>query len=253
VKGLDEFRKHFQGFEAHYRIIGGTACEVYISEAHFVARATKDIDLLIVLENYDEPFNTRLWEFIRNAGYKSLAKDMSEQKFYRFENPTDRRFPVKLELLCRDPHIILLPEGTNISPVSLNDDFSHLSAMVMDDVYYQFVIAHSTVIEGVHIANIESLICLKALAFQNLWKSREAGNKINSDDIKKHKYDVYRLSALLTTDSIVVPVAIRDSLRSFIAMTVKDETNINKVLQNMRVDNLRYSDAVAALRAKFSL
>lgn len=35
----------------------------------------------------------------------------------------------------------------------------------MDDDYYNYTIEHSTLEEGVHIANIESLICLKCRAY----------------------------------------------------------------------------------------
>jgi hypothetical protein len=39
VMGLDVFRKYFDGYEDCYTIIGGTACEILMSEAELDFRA----------------------------------------------------------------------------------------------------------------------------------------------------------------------------------------------------------------------
>lgn len=47
----------------------------------------------------------------------------------------------------------------------------------MDDDYYNYTIEHSTLEEGVHIANIESLICLKCRAYLEMTERKTMENK----------------------------------------------------------------------------
>lgn len=50
VHGLDRFKSYFRGFEDQYVIIGGTACDLLMSDEGFDFRATKDIDLVLIME-----------------------------------------------------------------------------------------------------------------------------------------------------------------------------------------------------------
>jgi len=50
VAGIDIFREYFEDFKDNYIIIGGTAGDLIISEADLTPRATKDIDLILVIE-----------------------------------------------------------------------------------------------------------------------------------------------------------------------------------------------------------
>ena len=49
VTGFESFRAHFQGYEDCYTIIGGTACDILMSEAALPFRATRDIDMILLL------------------------------------------------------------------------------------------------------------------------------------------------------------------------------------------------------------
>lgn len=50
VRGIDTFKEFFKGFEDNYVIIGGTACEIHEDLYAQVPRATKDIDIILVVE-----------------------------------------------------------------------------------------------------------------------------------------------------------------------------------------------------------
>ena len=56
VKGLERFREHFAAFADRYLIIGGTACDLALTEAGLEFRATKDIDIVLCLETVDAEF-----------------------------------------------------------------------------------------------------------------------------------------------------------------------------------------------------
>lgn len=50
VRGIEKFREYFAGYEANYVIIGGAACEVHEETYGQRPRATKDIDIILVVE-----------------------------------------------------------------------------------------------------------------------------------------------------------------------------------------------------------
>ena len=50
VRGIEKFREYFADYEANYVIIGGTACEVHEETYGQRPRATKDIDIILVVE-----------------------------------------------------------------------------------------------------------------------------------------------------------------------------------------------------------
>jgi hypothetical protein len=253
VKGITIFKEHFKDYKDNYRIIGGTACDVIITAQGFIPRATHDIDLIIVLDNYNPDFNKKLWKFIKVAGYKSLQKDMKEQCFYRFTDPINNEYPFQLELMCRDPKIIQIPGGRNISPIDPDEDFSHLSIMVMHDEYYNFTLTNSDIIDDLYLASSESLICLKALAYQNLLKHKKEGKHVNDHDLSKHKNDVIRLGMLLDETVINPPETIKHDLEHFLLLIEEEKPDISNLLKHMHADNISIENLIASIRKKFNI
>ena len=49
--GIDSFRDKFKDYSDYYTIIGGTACDILLSEADLPFRATKDIDMILIMED----------------------------------------------------------------------------------------------------------------------------------------------------------------------------------------------------------
>jgi hypothetical protein len=56
VVGLDVFRAYFGDFPDQYVIIGGTACDVVLTAEGLTPRATKDIDIILVIEALNPAF-----------------------------------------------------------------------------------------------------------------------------------------------------------------------------------------------------
>ena len=74
VRGIDIFKEWFQGYEDQYVIIGGTACDLLMTEDGLDFRATKDIDLVLIVEAVDMKFAGRFWEFVDAGGYEHRNK-----------------------------------------------------------------------------------------------------------------------------------------------------------------------------------
>lgn len=56
VKGIDKFREFFANFAGNYIVIGGTACEIYEEQYAQIPRATKDIDMILIVEALSADF-----------------------------------------------------------------------------------------------------------------------------------------------------------------------------------------------------
>ena len=88
VRGIEKFKDYFAGYEANYVIIGGAACEVHEEIYAQKPRATKDIDIILVVEALSADFVAKFWEFVKAAGYgdknKGEGKDSSQKhEYYR--------------------------------------------------------------------------------------------------------------------------------------------------------------------------
>ena len=70
VTGIDSFKEWFKGGEEQYAIIGGTACDILMTEDGLDFRATKDIDLVRSIEAVDANFGKKFWEYVKQAGYE---------------------------------------------------------------------------------------------------------------------------------------------------------------------------------------
>ena len=69
IQGLYKFRDFFQKYTDNYVLIGGTACSILFDEIGENFRATKDLDVVLIVENISTEFGQAFWEFIKEANY----------------------------------------------------------------------------------------------------------------------------------------------------------------------------------------
>ena len=216
VRGLEKWKEHFAAYADNYVLIGGAACNLLEEEYAQNPRATKDLDLILVVEVLNAEFGRRFWDFVKQGGYRSRQRIDDKHECYRFMNPEDVAYPKQLELFSRKAGLLQLPEEARIEPIHIEDGLSSLSAILMNDDYYNFTIEHSILSDGIHIANVEALICLKARAYNDLRARKEAGEVVDGRDIEKHKKDVFRLAAMIPADSVyALPETLKDDLEQF--------------------------------------
>ena len=67
VTGIDSFKEWFKGSEEQYAIIGGTACDILMTEEGLDFRATKDIDLVLIIEAVDANFGKKFWKYVKQV------------------------------------------------------------------------------------------------------------------------------------------------------------------------------------------
>ena len=223
VTGIDRFRDWFHGYEEQYAIIGGTACDLLMSEEGMDFRATKDIDLVLIVEAITPDFGRRFWQFVQEAGYEHCNKSTGLPQFYRFSHPTSDGYPFMIELFSRRAEAIALPENAVLTPLPMDDDISSLSAILLDDDYYQLVRSGTTVVDGINVLDAAYLIPFKAKAWLDLTQKKASGQSVDSKNIRKHKNDVFRLSTLLTQQAqVAVSDSVLADLRAFLT-AMRDE------------------------------
>jgi len=217
VLGIERFKEWFRGYEDHYAIIGGTACDLLMAEEGLDFRGTKDIDLVLIVEAINPEFGRRFWEFVRSAGYEHRNKSTGQPQFYRFSHPTEAGYPFMIELFSRRVDAIVLPEDAVLTPLPLDEDISSLSAILLDDNYYQLLRSGTVVVDGVTVLGAAHLIPFKAKAWLDLTARKANGENADSKNIRKHKNDVFRLSALLTPNTqIMVNQTVWNDMQAFL-------------------------------------
>ncbi len=235
VKGLDTFRKYFVEYENQYILIGGAACDIVFESNDTSFRATRDLDMVLIIEALTPEFGEKFWEFIQAGKYRNKAGNGKKPQFYRFDKPENEAFPKMVELFCRSD--FELHEMNGITPIHIDDTVESLSAILLDDDYYNMLLKGKYIANGLSVLRPEYLILFKAKAYLDLKQRKENGEAIDTNDIKKHKKDVLRITAELMLERITnLPVSIKTDIDTFIEVVENDPFDDNS-LKNYGLKN----------------
>lgn len=253
VKGLDLFKAYFAAFPDNYLIIGGTALDIIMEDAGFEPKGTKDIDMVLVVEALTAEFAMQFWQFVEDGNYEHQEKSTGERQYYRFYNPGNKEFPEMIELFSRKPDAVLLYEPAHLTPIPVDAELASLSAILLSDDYYNYILTHSFFENEVHLANTESLICLKARAFNDMTIRKAQGEDIDSKKIQKHKSDIFRLAVTLTPANVFeLPQTIKTDLQNFIN-TVAENLPRKEQLKTMGLGTINPQNVFNQILKSFQL
>jgi hypothetical protein len=216
VKGLERFRRQFAGRSSGFVLIGGAACHEWFALQALSFRATKDLDLVIVVEALDEASIETFRRFIDEGGYQTRERFDGTPELYRFSAPTQPAFPFMLELFSRKPEGLDLRIGQTVVPVDAGNAATSLSAILLDDDYYRLFQDHASMLDGLPVATISALVPLKARAWLDLTERRARGEQVDQRDIDKHRNDVFRLAAIISGGPALLPPRVRADLQRFL-------------------------------------
>jgi len=251
VTGLEHFVQFFRGLQDCFILIGGTACDLWFTDKGLAFRATKDLDIVLVAEATRPDFFQRFWEFIRDGAYESHQQNNPPPNYYRFKKPANPLHPSMIELFTRN--ILEVPGDVRLTPIPAGDRLSSLSAILIDDEYYQFIVDSRITINGVPTVPVQCLIPLKARAYLNLLESQSKGEQIDAGQIKKHRNDVFRLYLTLAPDNrFPLPAKLKYDVDEFLGRFVSDSPDWPNIQQ--AVDGLPARQSVIAqIRENFGL
>lgn len=258
VKGIDIFRERFRDYPKSLVLIGGAACDEWFSRLGMSFRATRDLDIVLILEAVNADFVATMRAFVDEGGYE--IRERSEggpPVLYRFSKPTDERFPAMLEIFSRLPEGISLGDDQTIIPIPGGEESHSLSAILVDADYHALIVQQQETRDGIAFANASALIPLKAKAWLDLSARKDAGEPIDAKDITKHRADVFRLAATLPGDTKVdLPDSIRTDLSAFLAAFPEESSEwpaILSAIKNTVGGNLRPTALRAAIQTFFQV
>lgn len=238
VKGLDRFRDYFRDFTDQYILIGGAACDISFENNNADFRATRDLDIVLIVENLNQAFGELFWAFIREGGYQHRAKSSGTPQFYRFDKPAQAGFPQMIEMFSRTGYI--LESGSELTPIHIDDSVSSLSAILLNDAYYRSLLQGRDVIDGFSVLRPTWLIPFKAKAWLDLSERKGRGEHVDSRDMKKHRNDILRMASELVLERCELPDEIRNDMMRFIdVMNVTDLEIKNLKLHGVKAEEIR--------------
>lgn len=238
VKGIERFREYFRDFTDQYVLIGGAACDISFESNNAYFRATRDLDVVLIVEALTREFGQRFWNFIRDGGYQNRAKSSGTPQFYRFDKPLQESFPSMIELFARTDYI--LESDGELTPIHIDDSVSSLSAILLNDTYYQALLQGRDVIDGFSVLQHSYLIPFKAKAWLDLKARSQRGEHVDSRDMKKHRNDIIRLAGELVLERCDLPDEVRDDMEKFISvMDITDQEIKNLKLRGVRAEDIK--------------
>jgi len=226
VTGISTFKDYFYGYENQYVLIGGAACDIIFTNNDAAFRATRDLDMVLIVEALTPEFAEHFLNFIKEADYRHIVSSTGKPQFYRFDQPQKNGYPQMIELFSRAQFELKVMKG--LTPVHIEDNISSLSAILLDDDYYQVLLSGRTIESGLSVLRPEYLIVFKAKAFLDLRMRKEKGEKIDSSNIRKHKNDILRITVEMFPETpAALPEKVRSDINEFIELLDKEPFDQN--------------------------
>lgn len=243
--GLDVFKDYFKEHSEQYVLIGGAACDIIFEEQDTPFRATKDLDLVLIVEALTPAFGKKFWQFIREGGYENRAKSNGTPQFYRFDKPKVTGFPYMIEIFSRVENAFQTEDAGSCVPLPLGDEISSLSAILLNEDYYTMLLKGKSVISGITVLSPTYLIPFKAKAWIDLRERKAQGQHIDERDIRKHKNDIMRLAVLLTgREECNLPDVVRRDMALFLEGLTQEPVD----LKTLKIPGVKFDEVLSVLK-----
>lgn len=245
VYGIDKFKEYFADYAGQYVFIGGTACYILLNDIGSSFRATKDLDIVLLIEAIDEKFGITFWEFIKDGGYVHKQKNTGEDQFYRFANPTKAGFPIMIELFSRKSENLKLHFDSVLTPIHISESVTSLSAILLNDAYYELLVEGKSLVDGYSVLAIEYILLFKMKAWVDLLERKENGEQIDSRDVNKHKNDIFRLLVNISPSSKVdVSDQIQEDIIKFLDIISREKVD----LKNLGISTVSFDELLDRIK-----
>lgn len=242
--GLSVFKEYFKDYAEQYVLIGGAACDIIFEEQDTAFRATKDLDMVLIVEALTQEFGRRFWQFVRDGGYENRAKSTGAPQFYRFDKPKSSGFPYMIELFSRTEDTLRSDDVGPCIPLPLGDEISSLSAILLNEDYYSMLLKGKTVLSDIAVLSHTYLIPFKAKAWLDLRDRKTNGQHVDEKDIRKHKNDIIRLATLLTgAEQCDLPAPVQRDMAFFIDALRSEPVD----LKTLKISGIKFEDILMVL------
>lgn len=206
MQGGDFLTDYMQEYSDDYILIGGNACALNFEDNGATFRATIDLDIVLITESTNDHFYLHLWGFLLEHNYQGKVFKGSNAGgcAYRFILPEEYRndeLPVQIELFSRKPEYFdaaLAKKGKeHVTPIHTGETISNLSAILLDDEVYDFILASKLTIKKISTVNLECLFGLKSVAWHSNQKLFDEGKITDLTTVLKHPLDMIRIVSVI--------------------------------------------------------
>ena len=230
VYGLEKFKEYFLDFTEQYVLIGGSACEILFNNIDVDFRATRDLDVVLIIEALSKDFISKFWDFIKDGGYINKEKSSGGNQFYRFFKPKTSAYPLMIELFSTKSGILESKELSSITPLSIEDEIISLSAILLNRDYYNLIHKGKINIDGYSILDFEYIVIFKIRAWLDLYRLKLSGINIDSKNINKHKNDIFNLlTNIPRVKNVSLSDIIKEDVIDFINEIEKDGVDLKSL------------------------
>ena len=188
----------------NYILIGGNALSLNLKDKGVDFRETVDLDIVIVIrgDGSDSNFFHEIDRFIIENGYvgKKFNGSTPGGSAFRFtlNSSGDENTPKIIEFFSRKPEYFddsKVERKGHITPIETGDGISNLSAILLDDNVYEYIISSRTSLNGISTVTLECILGLKCVAWmgnKELFESETDG--ITEFTVRKHMQDIITIS-----------------------------------------------------------
>lgn len=153
-----------------------------------------------------------------------------------------------LELFSRQPEQVKLEADSRLTPIPISESVSSLSAILLDDTYYEFLMSNRQVVDNVPIVSADCLVALKVRAWLDLRERDDSGEKVDSRDIKKHRNDVFRVAQVLDPSATAIaPKQVCNDIAAFLSRVESEKPN----LKDLGIRGISYGEIVSMLAERY--
>ncbi len=135
-----------------------------------------------------------------------------------------------IEIFSRNPNFIILEDDAVLTPLPMDEEISSLSAILLNEAYYELLKNGQTVIDGIPVLSPTCLIPFKAKAWLDLKERKASGEQVDNKNIKKHKNDVFRIAQLITADTRqALSVEIAEDMKKFLSEIENEDVDLKSI------------------------
>lgn len=195
----------------NYILIGGNALALNLKAKGVDFRETVDLDIVIVIrgDGSDNNFFEKVDRFILDNGYvgKKFNGSTPGGSAFRFTlcSEGDEHTPKIIEFFSRKPEYFEESKSgkrSHITPIETGDGISNLSAILLDDNVYNYIISSKISLGGISTVKLECILGLKCVAWmgnKELFESKIDG--ITEYTVRKHMQDIITISSTIDEPS----------------------------------------------------
>ena len=133
-------------------------------------------------------------------------------------------------LFSKIPHYFERNSSFKLTSIHIDENIVSLSAILLDDEYYELLVNGKTLIDGYSVINIETLILFKIRAWLDFKLQKENGVELDSRKINKHKNDIFRLLVnVVPMRRLELSTKIQNDVLSFIEKVKDDKPDLKNL------------------------